>query len=272
VAVAERLNLVLLGQPQDVPAEPLEPETSPHTGNRLRRMHVSFRVVAEESATLSETLANARGTENALEATDGSRWVVSECSYSYQEGDRVHRHSAELREVEELRAERLELLGLSLTPTRYKEEFRDGGILIVARVDPDLETDDVLERELTTERDDLYFDILRVGVSDKPVRMRFARCLWQNTEGGRAHLLRFVSEAGDDEETQRGLMWFQPELRHLERKAAAAEEAIEALLGELQMAHVLSESAVSAVRRKVDEAWNARAREFDEASDINLHF
>jgi hypothetical protein len=272
VAAVETISLRLLGEAHDVPAEELEPETSPHNGRELRRVRVSFRVAAEESEAVSDTLTNAREPEDALEGSDGSRWLVSQSSYSYQEGDPVHRHEAELREIEELSAARLELLGLVLEPTKYKEEWHDDGIVIIARVEPDAESDRALERVLSDERDDPYFEVLRVGVHDEPLRMRFGRCLWQKTERGRAHLLRLVSEEGDDEETRRGLMWFQPELSHLERKTAAAEEAIEALLGELQAAGLVTGSAVANIGARVEGAWEKRARDFDESRDLDAYF
>ncbi len=272
MTAVETVNLILLGRTVDVPAEELGPEASPHTGRLLRRVQVTFSVAAEESDEVGKALTKAHTTEGALRGEDGFRWLVTGSSHSYSDGDRVHRHSVELREDEEIKAERLELLGLELAPTKYQEEVGNGGILIVARVDPDAATDEALERALTDERDELYFDVLRVGVSEKMLRMRFGRCLWQKTDGGRAHLLRLVSQQGDDEETQRGLMLFQPELGHLERKVAAAEEAIEAILAELQSAGVLSESAAPAIRARVDEAWEKRKREFDETRDLNLYF
>ena len=53
--------------------------------------------------------------------------MVASNSHSYTKYDRVHRHEAELREVEEIQAERLELLGLTLVPARYEEEAEEGG-------------------------------------------------------------------------------------------------------------------------------------------------
>jgi hypothetical protein len=122
------------------------------------------------------------------------------------------------------------------------------------------------------ERDDPYFDVVRVGISDVPIRMRFGRCLWQKTDSCRAHLLRLVAEAADHEQSRRPLSWFQPELSILEGKAAAAQEGIDALLGELHAAGTLPASALSAVRGRMEQAWIKRARDFDESRNLNLHF
>ncbi len=272
MAAAETITLVLLGQPIEVSAEELDSEISPHTGRSLRQVRVAFSVAAEKSDKVSKALEKASTTEGALKGEDGSSWLVTGSSYSYSNDDPVHRYSVELREDEPVRAERLGLLGFELKPTKYEEEARDGGIDIVARVEPDAATDEALERAITEERDEPYFDVLRIGVSEKTLRMRFGRCLWQKTDTGRAHLLRLVSEQGDDEERQRGLMLLQPEFGHVARKAVAAEEAIDALLIELQSSSVLSEAAVSAIRSRADENLRKRWREFDETRDLNLHF
>jgi hypothetical protein len=267
----ERVNLTLLGEVRDVPAEELEEETSLHTGRALRRLRASVRVAAEQSESVNETFRRARDTEHALEGADGWRWVVTESSYAYQNGDRVHSHTVELREVETIEPERLELLGLVLKPTRYKEEADDRVILASALVEPDAKTDEALERAVST-HDGSYFDVVRVGVSDAPMRMRFGRCLWQKGGHGRVHLLRLVSEGRDDDETGDPLMWFEPELGHVKRKVVAAEAAIDGLLEELQTAGALSETAAANVRGRIEEAWETRRRELDESRDLDLHF
>jgi hypothetical protein len=272
MVTAETFNLVLLGQTTELPAEELNPEVSPHTGQPLRRVRVTFSIAANDSDEMNETLAAARSIEGALKDKGGSSWLVAESSYSYSNNDPVYRYSVDLREGEEIKAERLEFLGLELSPTKYSEEVHGGGIYVIARIDPDSTTDEALETAITNERDEMYFDVLRVGVSKKALRMRLGQCLWQKTDAGRAHLLRLVSEEGDDENAQRGLMLYQPELGRIASKAVAAEEAIDALLSELQSSGVLSETAISDIRSRAGESWGKRGRELYETDDLDLHF
>jgi hypothetical protein len=263
------LELELFGSIQRVPAEELEPETSPHTGRALRRARISFRVAEHRSDEVATAFA--KTDDVPLRGADGSLWSVASSSYSYIEGKQVRRHEAELREVEELNVDRLELLGLSLTPTRYKEENR-GYLVITARIDRlGPEEDAALEREIRKKRDgdDVYFDVLRVGISDTPLRMRFGRCLWQKAGEGRAHLVRLVSEERDDRQP---FLLSGPEQTNLERKAATAEETIEALLEELQSAGVLSDTSYTKIRRQAEGAWEKRMRDFDRAHDLDLYF
>ena len=108
-----------LGEANDVRTDELELATSVHTGRPLRQVRASFLVTDEQSGAVSATLSKARDPENALEGACGTRWVVMQSSYSYQEGDRVHRHTVEVREVEVIESERLEFRGLVLAPKRH---------------------------------------------------------------------------------------------------------------------------------------------------------
>jgi hypothetical protein len=272
MATSGTLKLILLGQAAELPVEELDPEISPHTGRSLRRVSVTFPVAAEDSDEVNDALAAARKPEGALKDEGGSSWLVTESSYSYSNRDPVHRFSVDLRENEEIKAERLELLGLQLKPTKYREEARDGGIYIVTVVEPDAATDEALEKVITEQPDGVYFDVLRVGVNEKPLRMRFGLCLWQKTDAGRAHLLRFVSEEGDSEEAQRGLGLYEPMLGRIARKAVAAEEMADALLSELESSGVLSETAASTIRSRAIDSWRKRWRELYESDDLDLHF
>ncbi len=270
------LTLNLLGLDRDLPVEELEPRPSPHTGRPLRHVRVRFRAPAVDSGGITDALGQARDAKQALSASDGSRWVVASSSYSYADGDRRHLHEAELREVEEIRAERLELLGLTLVPTWYKEDVEDGlGIVISARVDPGPVVEAALEREVARERDDdMYFDVRRAGVADTPIRMRFGRCLWQKTDHGRAHLLRLVSETGDSEERRNGLRAFlrEPEFSVAARKAATAQAGFEASLEELWAVGALDGEAVKRIRGRVEQSLETGQRQLDEARELERFF
>jgi hypothetical protein len=270
------MRVILEGAEQDVPSEELEPETSRHTGRLLHRRRVSFRAPAALTDEITAAFASAREEDGALVEPGGVNWVVVGSSYSYSDNDRVHVHEAELREAETLRPERLEIAGISVVPTKYAEKFdsdsSDSALFVYARVDVDPDTDAALERLITSEPEDAYFDVRRIGISDDPIRMRFGRCLWQSTEEGRAHLLRLVSEQGDTEQVQRGIRWHEPEMSHLMRKAAVAEEAIEGLLTELEAAGVLTATTTEHIRTRMAEAPKTRDREFDETRDLETYF
>jgi hypothetical protein len=270
-AVERRLQLHLLHEPEEVRAEDLEPMVSPHSGRRLRRVEIRFKTQEEDSKEVNRRLLRARDRDGALVDASGTQWLVTSNSYSFQNGGEVHSHHAELQELEELRVERLEFLGLSVTPTVFEEEY-DDVIVISAIVEPDAELDAALEREITTSQQNeelRYFDVVRVGISDEPLRMRFGRCLWSDQTGNRTHLIRFVEASWDEEPERSGISrWFQPELRWAMRKSAEAEEAVAALLETLRSAGALSDDNVADIETRIAAAWEKRYREFDKAKDL----
>jgi hypothetical protein len=268
--MTEKLNLILLGEPHEVPAEELEPEQSLHTGRSIRRARISFRVPEGDTPAITEAFGKARDAADALVEPDGARWLVTSNSYSYTNNERLHRHTAELREVEVIQAERLEFLGLSLAPAHYEEKAEDEGIVITARFDLDGDEDERLEREIQAERDDPYFEVRRRGVNDEPIRMRFGRCLWQETERGRNHLIWLVSELGDTTERQRRLL-LEPEFGHITRKTLVAEATIEELLNALAASGALPETTADAIRERAVESAQANARHLDQVQNLDDH-
>jgi hypothetical protein len=169
-----------------------------------------------------------------------------------------------------LQATLLEFRGLALIPERYKEEVSTGGLMLSAIVSASAEETEKLDVLIIESREaekPVYFDVVRVGVSDVPMRMRFGRCLFDADvqEGGRQHLLRLVAE-GDDAEMGPGLlMLHQPELARTMDRTIANHKAISVLADELRSAGVLDAAAVQRILDVLDPDAVRRAdgRAFD---------
>ncbi len=264
------ITLTILGEPRTLSAEELEPETSPHTGKALRHLQVSATAAPELDDELRKALQAAREPDAALEADDGTRWVVVGSSSSYTSGGGPSHHSFELREAELLNPESLSFLGLSIKPLRYHEEAdSDGQITIKLRCNLN-EGDSARFEEVVAAAvsDDAepYFEVVRHGVEDTPLRARFGRCFWEPQDDGRAHLIHLVSEHGD---TSKFRGWSEPELGNLKRLATATSDIVEALLDELTAAGALDGEAAARVRQHGADALLRRWREFDRVSDID---
>jgi len=275
-ADGQTLRIELLGSDHDVELEELDSGFSPHTGRELRRVQVSLQVAAEKSEIVNDELSAAREPDHALSA-DGSRWTVHDSSYSYQDGSPSHNYRAELHEVEEpAKAERVEMLGLSLVPSRYKEEAdEDDGTLVISFLVAVKAGDDaVLESAIQHHRQSgAYFDVVRVGVSEEPLQVRFGRCLWRREEDGRLHLLRLV---GDSQVTDKDVgPWarlHQPQLRRSQKKIAALEDTVSGLIEQLEKAGVLDSEAAAAISAGTADSWSRHVRDFDEAGDLESFF
>lgn len=178
-------------------------------------------------------------------------WIVTGNRYSYSVGDRseVCTFRIEIQEAEDLRVSSLELPGLTLTPTSYKETVED---VLVATFVVEVSGDDVARlEELIVARDDQeYFDVVRRGISDDPVRMRFGRCLWQEAEVGvRRHNLTLVA---DEDRPPVKVPSFalinEPQLTRTTERTVATAQGLEALVEELRTSGVLSDEAAERIR------------------------
>lgn len=73
--------------------------------------------------------------------------------------------------------------GLKLQPLRYLEEVdSDGQITIRLRIDLNATYTERFEGvlwEQTSDDNDGYFDLVRHGISEPALRVRFGRCYWQ---------------------------------------------------------------------------------------------
>jgi hypothetical protein len=274
-ATPQTLPITLLGEGHHVPVEDLASETSPYTGRQLRRISISFNVSAEKSEEVNAELIAAREPAQAISG-NGIQWRVLNSSYSYEEGAATHHHQAELVEIEEPpKAESIQMLGLSLRPREYREEINedDGMLLISILTLAEGDDNTVLETAIHEQRAMRgYFPVIRVGVSDDPIQVRFGRCLWKDEASGRLHLLRLVADADVVREESAVLRIHQPELLLAQQKAAALEDMLSALLGKLGEAGVLSGAQAQEIRENADGSWRRHSRDFDEAANIERHF
>ena len=123
----------------------------------------------------------------------------------------------------------------------------------------------------------MYFPVVRTGISEGPIQMRFGRCLWQQTAGGKRHLITLVSQEGDTEET-RGGGWIanlhQPQVSRLQDAAVLQDSRFEGLLSELMSAGVLDSESIERIRNpEVDQATlMLRRRQFSRALDLDEYW
>lgn len=273
------MMLKLLGQFRDVDSTESEGKTSRHSGRLLREVEIGFHCGDTLTKQVTDELSAAREESAALEGDDGTRWVVGSHSHSNVNG-RGRRFTVALREVEEVRAESLEFLGLTLAPSHYDEHEASGDdtLIIVAEVAPSFEDSEALERHILEQKlrnegeTTHYFDLRRIGVQDEPLQVRFGRCLWQKGEGGaRRHLLVFVAAEGDDEQTRRGYVGFdEPRGTNAARMALQGREIAEAIIEEIALADLLTPGALERIRQRGESAWDKRFRDLSETNDLSL--
>lgn len=275
------MMLKLLGQYRDMDATESGVKTSRHSGRLVREIEVGFRCRDALAEQVSDELNAARVETSALEGDDGTRWVVGSNSRSSVDSG-AWDFTATLREVEVVHAERLEFLGLALTPAHYDEPeiTGDESLVIVAEVAPSAEDSEALERHIVEQglrsegETTRYFGLRRIGVQDEPLQVRFGKCLWQKGENGaRRHLLVFVAADSDDEQTRRGHVGFdEPRGSNAARIALQSHELAEAIIEEMALADLLTPEALERIRHRGTLARDKRFRDLSETSDLSRFY
>lgn len=230
-------------------------------------------VAAAVAQEFSLSLEAARSADGVLEDTDGIRWVVELHSHSYS-NDGPRGFTVNIREHERLQAERLELLDFSLTPLYYDKIVTPEGVLsILAEVEPEGAAANRLEELLARRsQDQEYFEVLRVGVHNRPVEARWGRCLWQHTtEGRRRHSIVLVTRPLEQEHPSLSAVINQPALDNTSRIALYGRELVEALVDELERRGALDVTATVAIRSRAATAGERRFRDLEQSDDVTRY-
>ncbi|MFJ4866805.1 hypothetical protein [Streptomyces sp. NPDC088748] len=179
-----------------------------------------------------------------------------------------------LQEWEDLRASAVVFGGLSLIPSTYREwTDEEGEYLILSFVTETAGEQDQRLEELVVDRSERYFDVTRRGVSDTPVRMRFGRCLWQETGPGvKRHNLSLVADEGREVgKPHMFALLNEPRLSRTTEAAVANAQALGVLLDELEVRGVLPKEAADKVRAAAlpHELTATESRQFSGTFDLD---
>ncbi|MFD9545057.1 hypothetical protein [Streptomyces sp. NPDC060022] len=265
-------SLHLLGSERQFHAEELPSATSAHTGRQLQRVELELRVPGDLQDDLERELKAAAAPAGQPLTGQGTSWLVGNHSYSYTDNaqPRVYTHRVELREVEELKTSAVEVAGLTLVPIQYKEDLEEERLLVSLITEVSGEEGERLEELLTT-LGDSYVDVVRRGVSETPLRMRFGRCLWQQGEGDiRRHNLALVADEGQPDPPLGFAGINQPQLgRTLERTVANAR-ALDLLVEQLRSQGILTEEVATSIKATAlpHELTPRESREFCRTNTI----
>ena len=242
-------------------------EDSPHTGRAIRRLEVQFRTGSEQAREhVSAALSAGKVTGT---SDDGATFTVANHSHSYQHGSDVTTFTVTVEEVEPLSCDRVVLDGaVELVPEQYQEEFRDGAVgvyLTATTLGPETEAFEAL---LLDHDPPHYFLVVRHGISETPMTMRFGRCLYRDRDDGtREHKVVLVQDVYDDRDELPFKGFHQPEMRRAEEAIVALQGTVGRLLDVLVASDVLRKEQAAAVRDDASLDVRRARRQFDRSED-----
>lgn len=241
---------------------------SPHTGSSLRRLDIRAVVQGREANDVFVAwLDRARaGAFLPVTEDDGtvSQWMLRTNSWSHREGTRMYHHTLQIEEVEDLHLDHLRLGELDIQPYHYEEKFRQDSLTASAKV--------LLTERQTAELRSMietgaYFPVVRYGISEEPLEMRFGMCYWSELEEGVKYDLYLVARAG--EETTRPIPSAFAWARTLRTHVAQREAMIDALLDCLLDKAILTQEDVDQIHAEALERREAARHGLDKVDDID---
>ncbi len=246
-----------------------EQENSPHTGRPVRRVEAQFRTGSEAAR---ERVVDALSSgEIKAQTPDPANFKVTGHSHSYEQGSQVTTFTLVLDEIEELACDAVVLDGsLELVPDQYQEQFEDNAIIIELTTTTSSADTEAFENFLGHDRPH-YFPVVRRGVQDHALRMRFGRCLFHdNADGSRRHKIVLVQDTYDEGENQRfkGFNW--PEVQRVQEAVVVLQQTVEGLLDRLVAAGTLSSDDSEAIRDGAQEVTQRQLRQFDRTAEHDL--
>jgi hypothetical protein len=233
---------------------------SRHTGNKLEKMEIE--IITDEE-TIHEILIDfenqGRKRGNTIISLDdkgnsSKSWKLISSSYSYSyPHEEVKYHKLSLEEVEELDITELKINGLIVHPYEYSEEFDNDSLSIEARLKLTGEFERELNDLLYNKRME-YFPVIRYGINEVPLEMRFGKIYWSKHKDGNKYALILVDKLWDEQ--KRIKYPSDDEKRNCQKMVILNVEVINMLLEMLARKKLLDQKEIDEINKiATDNLW-----------------
>jgi hypothetical protein len=241
--------------------------TSPHSGRRLRRRE--GRTGTADPA-IHEEFSDAidgQGPEGFQEigpAGDLGRWKVKRDSYSISNGHFTH--SLIMTETENLIPDALIIDGMEFHPTRYEEEVQQGELQVRARFLTTKENSEALRKIMRERR---FFPVIRRGINDQPVQLRFGMCGWSEHPEGFKHSVFMLDGKYDDNDSRQGNHISEVRADSRDNAVAASFGLFRELLPLLKEKGILTEDEITGLRSRAAERLEEIHQSWFKVKDVD---
>lgn len=235
---------------------------SQHTGKDLFQFEVEFR--SDESH--QDAISAARNTPGAVLHRGGEQpeevpITIQQSMHSFTVGRREQIYKWTLTETEELKLESLELGDVVLKPYKFEEEVQNGLLRIEARVEINPSTREKLS-ELAQ-----YFPVVRRGISDEPLSMRFGQPLWSATSSENTKHRYVLVEERYDATAHQGFL--EPQFGNIRDSLVIAKAQLAKLLEVLEAKGALSTEEITSILEVPESELHTQHRLINCVDDID---
>jgi len=178
-------------------------------------------------------------------------------------GDTIYSYNLYFEEVVNVNLEALKISDLTVKPYNFEQRY-DNGIIITASVK--LTIDD-MEKFKNIEDGDRYFNVIRHGISEKIVKMRFGRNIWSEHDDFFKVQLSLVEDCYDSDNKNQG--FFGPEMSNIQDMLAYQQSLNKELINLLLAKSIVSEEEVEVAKDKAQKNLSEVYRLFYKVKDVD---
>jgi hypothetical protein len=244
--------------------------TSPFTGHQLKRFQVSLTVREQELSIFEDELDYVKVygiTEIDGDGTEIRIYNIRNTSYSYSNNSDGRMYTFELSEEENVKIDKLLIEDIELTPYEYEETLSDGAIIIHAKIKVTKDIADCIEG--FNENEGKYFTVIRVGINENPIKMRFGVNIWsEHEEGFVKYRLVIVEDKYDNEDDVRRPLNY-PVTQNIQSMTLYHKSYIELLADLLVDNGLLSKEEIERLKEKAREEKNKNIRYIYQVNDVD---
>lgn len=248
-----------------------EKNISKHTEKELTDYQVELNLQGIEDRDWFE-----ENIKNNLYKLDNNEDIIAEykgkiISSSSSSRSDVYNYTIKLLEKENLDIEKLVIADLELQPYEYKEEYNPKIQDEYLYIDVKAKVNYNEFLKLYTS-EPTYFEVIRKGINENPVDMRFGKLIWSKLEDTKKIKIDFVMvEKAYDDSKESSLNINQPEVNNLIEETAYKNKLFDILIDYLIDENILSKSKLEEFNEKVKGSMSEEAFKFVEVNDVDKY-
>lgn len=257
--------------------DPIRAEISPHTHKELQSFSIYLNIIGESDNDIVQEKLSDYETGKIFSVNDDItkvkeyKLVNTSCSYSNNQSDQetVYGYTLDLKEVEKLNIESLTLGETEVFPYEYEEEYIEEkeALIIITKIEVPEKT--IIELQKLDENTQ-YFEVLRNGISNNKIKMRFGKGIWSRNDGKIKQKLILVEENYDKDSTP-SVIVHEPDLTNMKKMLAQTKNENDELIKLLLSKDLISEEDIEKIRTESKNNFIKTNRNFSEVDDLDKY-
>lgn len=260
---------------KELEVEVLETKTfkSPYTNNTLYKYEISFIVKGTQNNTNLLELKNKVNQGHSDLIIEGQNFEIDDSSYSYRDmfndENIEYHHTWMLSQIESKTINNLIISGVNISPYFYEEEIDHESLIIFFNSEVSYELFEELNK-IKLEKNNEYFSVVREGINDTVVEMRFGQIIWSHdSTTDKVKFKATLVEKSYDKNSDNSFSLFDPEFYNMQDSIAENKETLYNLINILLEKDIISNAELEELKNISEERLYKRKLDFYKVKDLD---